>query len=509
MGKEILLIAAVGLSFVCGCNGGSRNDPGNTNPAAPPAVDSVTGQVTFKGVGLAGVTVVAIMTNSSSIYATTTTDANGNYTFTGISATGDVPGNYDFFAMKAGYGFYPQVGAGGTVMRTDQTTMFSGGINNGTVIGFTLNVINYTATPNASLTGANFVAYDGSNPMVALAATGQTVSYVSGDDGALLKGVALKSTRFTDNDDGTVTDNVTGLEWLRNAGCFAPANWAGALGDANALASGKCGLTDGSKAGDWRLPNLWELESVVDISAANPALTPENPFVNVSMASYWTSTSYYGGQAGSPWAWIIRMSDGAYVNDSTTNAKTAANQVWAVKGTSGGAVKLQATGFSVAYLAGDDGMLKTGVPLAFPRFVDNGNGTITDTTTGLIWLKKANCIDQTWAAAVSTVNTLANGQCGLSDGSKAGSWRMPNRREMESLGDRMNNNQADFFNASHTYPNGSPFLNPIFASFVPDQFYWTSSTYAADTTQAWSVFSCDFGVYDTPKSGNGYTLAVR
>jgi len=73
----------------------------------------------------------------------------------------------------------------------------------------------------------------------------------------------------------------------------------------------------------------------------------------------------------------------------------------------------------------------------------------------------------------------------------------------------MNNNQADFFNASHTYPNGSPFLNPIFTNFVPDQFYWTSSTYAADTTQAWSVFSCDFGVYDTPKSGNGYTLAVR
>ena len=509
MGKGIALIAAVGLSFVCGCNGGSRNDPGNTTPEAPPAVDSVSGQVTFKGVGLAGATVVAIMTNTSSIYGTTTTDANGNYSFTGISATGDVPGNYDFFAMKNGYGFYPQVGAGGTVMRGDETTMFSGGINNGTVIGFTLNVINYTATPNASLTGANFQAYDGSNPMVALAATGQTVSYVSGDDGSLMKGVGLSSSRFTDNGDGTVTDNMTGLEWLKNAGCFAPANWSAALGDANALANGGCGLRDGSKAGDWRLPNLWELESLVDVSAANPALTPENPFLNVSMASYWTSTSYYGGETGSPWAWIIRMSDGRYTNDGIANLKSAANQVWAVKGTSGGAVKLQATGLSVAYQAGDDGTLKTGVPMAFPRFVDNGNGTITDTTTGLIWLKKADCINQTWAAAVSAVNTLASGQCGLNDGSTAGSWRMPNRKEMESLGDRMNNNQADFFNASHTYPDGKPFLNPIFTNFVPDHYYWTSSTDAADTTEAWSVFSCDFGVYDTPKSENGYTLAVR
>ena len=508
MSKGMYWILAVGLSFVCGCNGGSRSDQGNTNPAAPMPVDSVSGQVTFKGVGLAGVTVVAIMTNSSSIYATTTTDANGNYSFTGISATGDVPGNYDFFGIKSGYGFYPQVGAGATAGRGDETTMFSAG-NNVNSIGFMLNVINYSATPNASLTGANFVAYDGSNPMVALAATGQTVSYVSGDDGALMKGVRQNNARFTDNDDGTVTDNVTGLEWLRNAGCFAPAIWSASLGDANGLANGACGLKDGSKAGDWRLPNLCELESMVDVSAANPALTPENPFVNVSMGSYWTSTSYYGGQAGSPWAWIIRMSDGRYTNDGIANAKTASNQVWAVKGTSSGAVKLQATGLVVAYLAGDDGTQKIGVPMAFPRFVDNGNGTITDTMTGLVWLKKADCINQTWAAAISTVNTLASGQCGLNDGSTAGSWRMPNRKEMESLGDRMNGNQADFFDASHTYPNGTPFLTPIFTNFVTQQYYWTSSTDAADTAEAWSVYSCDFGVYDTPKSQNGYTLAVR
>jgi hypothetical protein len=41
------------------------------------------------------------------------------------------------------------------------------------------------------------------------------------------------------------------------------------------------------------------------------------------------------------------------------------------------------------------------------------------------------------------------------------------------------------------------------------QYFWTSTTDAADTGEAWTVFSCDFGVYDTPKSNVGYTLAVR
>ena len=73
--------------------------------------------------------------------------------------------------------------------------------------------------------------------------------------------------------DGTVTDHLTGLIWLKNAGCFTPALFAAALTDANQLASGACGLTDGSKAGDWRLPNINELESMVDVSESNPALS--------------------------------------------------------------------------------------------------------------------------------------------------------------------------------------------------------------------------------------------
>src|SRR5215831_9628931 len=49
--------------------------------------------------------------------------------------------------------------------------------------------------------------------------TGQTTSYAARDDGALQKGVALPTPRFTNNNNGTITDNLTGLIWLKNANC--------------------------------------------------------------------------------------------------------------------------------------------------------------------------------------------------------------------------------------------------------------------------------------------------
>ena len=111
--------------------------------------------------------------------------------------------------------------------------------------------------------------------------TGQTTSYGTRDDGALQKGVAWPTPRFTDNGNGTVTDNLTGLIWTKNANAFGQRTWAEALSDANGLASGSAGLTDGSKAGDWRLPNVRELQSLVDYGRSNPALPAGHPFTNV------------------------------------------------------------------------------------------------------------------------------------------------------------------------------------------------------------------------------------
>jgi hypothetical protein len=51
------------------------------------------------------------------------------------------------------------------------------------------------------------------------------------------------------------------------------------------------------------------------------------------------------------------------------------------------------------------------------RFIDNGDGTVTDNRTGLIWLKNANCFcNQDWWTAMKSANNLAYGYCGLIDG---------------------------------------------------------------------------------------------
>jgi hypothetical protein len=506
----ICLIAALGMGIISGC-GGSRNDPGMTDPPTPAPTDTISGVITYKGAPLAGVTVTEWSTNTNAVLATTTTDANGNYSFSGIQTQGNVPLDLHIWATKTGYGFYPSVSganANAKVERADHTGQFVQTEVFGVPMYFT--VIDFVALPNASLSGANFAAYDGTNPAVSVAATGQTASYASGDDGALQKGIAWSTARFTDNQDGTVTDHLTGLIWLKNASCITPSIWAAALTAANQLANGQCGLSDGSKAGQWRLPNVVEFESLIDVAVSNPAIAPGSPFTNVANLNYWTSTSYFGGQEGSPLAWAIRMNDGRYINDGAQNVKaTSQNGVWAVRGPGGGTGKLQATGLFANFQTGDDGSLQMGMPLVFPRFIQNNNGTFTDTVTGLTWLKQASCIQGDWATAVAVVRTLASGQCGLTDGSAAGSWRMPNRKEMQSLADRNQNNEADYLDYTFLNSDQSLFQAAIFSNLVANQYYWTSTTDAAATNEAWTVFSCDYGVYDIAKSATGYTLAVR
>lgn len=157
-----------------------------------------------------------------------------------------------------------------------------------------------------------------------VAKTGQKTSYGTGDDGGLEKGGPWPEPRFTDNEDGTVTDNLTGLIWLKQAnynsttGTTGSANWAEALAFCNALESGQCGLSDGSSAGDWRLPNKNEFESLTDISQYNPALPAGNPFIAVLSSIYfWTSSTYASNTES---AWVMYMNYGyTYYREKTNN----------------------------------------------------------------------------------------------------------------------------------------------------------------------------------------------
>ncbi len=135
----------------------------------------------------------------------------------------------------------------------------------------------------------------GAAPLVPVPKTGQVISYTVGDDGDLGMGVdCITATRFITGTTGVVTDTLTGLIWLENANCWGFETWAPALAAANGLAAGYCGLTDGSSPGDWRLPNVRELQSLIDYGGYGPALPGGHPFTGVHPGNYWSSSTLAG-----------------------------------------------------------------------------------------------------------------------------------------------------------------------------------------------------------------------
>jgi hypothetical protein len=157
--------------------------------------------------------------------------------------------------------------------------------------------------------------------------TGQNVVYGPRDDGYWQQalGVEWPDPRFTDNFDGTVTDNLTGLLWLKNANCFGSRTWDEALSDANGLSAGWCGLTDGSSAHDWRLPNIKELQSLIDFGNTVPALPSGHPFINLHSGLYWSSTT---DAYASDYAWGITI----YYGNVYSYEKTSHSfYVWPVR----------------------------------------------------------------------------------------------------------------------------------------------------------------------------------
>ena len=75
------------------------------------------------------------------------------------------------------------------------------------------------------VTSAGWGTQTGSMAGSSVEKTGQTTLYATGDDGDLEKGVTWPNPRFTNNGNGTVTDNLTGLIWLRNANAFSTRTW--------------------------------------------------------------------------------------------------------------------------------------------------------------------------------------------------------------------------------------------------------------------------------------------
>ena len=335
----------------------------------------------------------------------------------------------------------------------------------------------FTGTVSMSKTGQTSCWDENGDPCTCGA------SGCSGLDGGIQAGVAWPGPRFTDNGDGTVTDHLTGLIWVK-----APSanlrTWTGALSYADNLTLGG--------HDDWRLPNINELESLVNAQVPDQSVWLNTQgFTNVQPNYYWSSTTLTWD---SSIAWYVHMADGRASYSTTSPVKTDPSHAWPVRSgrqdkpdTSYPANQWK-TGQTATYNPIDDGGFQMGMMIpSSVRFTDNGDGTITDNLTGLMWLKDANCMETHYATTWH--NGFANWQeaqeiiAGIDDGTYADcsagytDWRLPNRKELHSL--------ADFSQSSPALPSGHPFDNV--ESGPPGFQYMSSTTCTADMDHFWGI----------------------
>jgi hypothetical protein len=173
--------------------------------------------------------------------------------------------------------------------------------------------------------GAPSAAYPANVPK-----TGQTTSYTAGDDGDLEWGVAWPTPRFTDNGNGTVTDNLTGLTWTRDMSTPGPAactpgvrkEWQASLDHVKCLNTNSyLGYTD------WHLPNVNEMRSLIDYERTAPALPVGHPFTNVVSAGFWTSTTQIS--SNNRGGWVVSTINGTTIEGGKHT--TQVNWAWPVR----------------------------------------------------------------------------------------------------------------------------------------------------------------------------------
>lgn len=130
------------------------------------------------------------------------------------------------------------------------------------------------------------------------------------------KGLSTSGARFRDNGDGTVTDHLTGLVWLKDANLFGMKRWADAWNDCKYLADDGKNLRDGSTQGAWRLAYVEELQTMAGSGSSERGSDSDGTegclFFNVQAAPYWSWPTYKYGAA---LAWTVHFPDGLVTLD--------------------------------------------------------------------------------------------------------------------------------------------------------------------------------------------------
>ncbi|MFC1507351.1 DUF1566 domain-containing protein [Thermoproteota archaeon] len=300
---------------------------------------------------------------------------------------------------------------------------------------------------------------------------------------------------YQDNGDGTVTDLNTGLMWQQDPG--GKMTWEEAVSGADTF----------TLAGydDWRLPTIKELYSLILFSGTDPS-----SFESVGDAVPFIDTYYFNFEYGDPSTGerVIDsqyISSTAYVSTTMQGDETAFGVNFAdgrIKGYGTGPMsgQTQDKEFFVLYVRGN-------INYGSNNFGDNGDGTITDLTTGFMWMRDDsgffNIGDNgalNWEQAFDWAENLE--YAGYSD------WRLPNAKELHSI--------VDYAHSPAT--TSSAAIDPIFkCTSIIDEggetnypFYWTSTTHLhsqiGGSNAAYISFGEALGYMETPPNSGNYQL---
>ncbi len=222
-------------------------------------------------------------------------------------------------------------------------------------------------------------------------------------------------------DGDVVEDSLTSLIWQR----VLPADYSPACENITTCtwdeAQSYCDELDYGGSTEWRLPNYYELSSIVDYGAGNPAIEPE-AFPNTLPEAHWTRSSFSDLDA-----WEVMFLGG---NVSVQN-KSIGRRARCVRG---------------AIYSPFQGV-------RYSTFGDVGQEVVLDQATGLEWAKE-NGIDINWMAALRHCEELDYG--GNTD------WRLPSIKELQSLV------EIEMTSPAWSFPD-----TPL------ESYYWSSTTYGA------------------------------
>lgn len=256
------------------------------------------------------------------------------------------------------------------------------------------------------------------------------------------------SFRYQDNGNGTITDLNTGLMWQKTPDFDNRMSWYDAQDYADDL----------ELAGydDWRLPTIKELTS---IAAFYGSMQTYTPYIDTTYFDFEYPVPPYRDIDGQYW------SSNLYVGD-------VFNGVEAVFGFNfaDGHIKGYPTGKWVDGSGGAPELLcyvrcVRGDSYGENLFVNNGDGTVTDSATGLMWQQSDDGVGRNWEEALAYAEDLD--YAGYND------WRLPNAKELQIIVD---------------YSRNDPAIDPIFDMVDEDGFYWTSTTHGDHYANA--VYIC-------------------